>query len=123
MTEKQKEMADALGLSQEKAEEMVKELHLPSTESEEDAPTQDKFLGFQFPSGLVELFNAASRLNALFDRQSDVEYERWCEYGEDPDTFYTSFAEAREHCTKIVEELSQYAKALVMEEMFEKYKD
>ena len=123
MTEKQKEMADALGLSQEKAEEFVKELHLPSTESEEDAPTWDKSTGFQFPADLVELFNAASRLNALFVRQTDIEYERWRGYCEDPDFFCRGFAEAMEHCTKAVQELSEYAKQLVQEEMFEKYKD
>lgn len=89
----------------------------------ENQTAWDKSTGFQFPADLVELFNTASKLNALFVRQSDVEYDRWCGYGEDPDTFYTSFAEAREHCTKIVQGLSEYAKAMIMEEMFEKYKD
>ena len=123
MTEKQKEMADALGLSQEKAEEIVKELHLPSTEGEEDAPTWDRYTGFKFPADLVELFNVASKLNALFIRQTPVEFDRWKSYNEDPDSFCKAFAEAMEHCTKAVQELSEYAKALVMEEMFEKYKD
>ena len=61
MNEKQKEMAEALGLSQEKAGEIVENLNLPSTESEEDkvsnAPTWDRYTGFKFPADLVELFN------------------------------------------------------------------
>lgn len=123
MNEKQKEIAEALGLSQEKAEEIVKELHLPSTEGEEDAPTWDRYTGFKFPADLVELFNVASKLNALFIRQTPVEFDRWKGYGEDPDFFCKAFAEAMEHCSDVVQELSEYAKQLVQEEMFEKYKD
>ena len=123
MNEKQKEMANAFGLSQEKAEEIVKNLNLPSTESEEDTPTWDRYTGFKFPADLVELFNVASKLNALFVRQTEKEFDRWKSYGEDPDFFCKAFAEAMEHCTKLVSELSDYARELVQIELFEKYKD
>lgn len=123
MNEKQKEMAEALGLSQEKAEEIVKNLNLPSTKSEENAPIWDRYTGFKFPADLVELFNVASKLNALFIKQTPIEFDRWKSYGEDPDFFCKAFAEAMEHCTDVVQELSEYAKQLVQEEMFEKYKD
>lgn len=126
MNEKQKERAEALGLSQDKAEEIVKSLNLPSTESEEDkvsnAATWDRYTGFKFPADLVELFNVASKLNALFIKQTPVEFDRWKGYGEDPDFFCKAFAEAMEHCTDVVQELSEYAKQLIQEEMFEKYK-
>lgn len=99
----------------------MKEKEIVKSQNEETA--LGKFTGFQFPDDLVELFNAASRLNALFVRQTDIEHERWRGYGEDPDFFCRGFAEAMEHCTKAVQELSEYAKQLVQEEMFEKYKD
>ena len=102
------------------------ELKEGTAQQQEQQPTKntwDKSTGFQFPADLVELFNAASRLNALFVRQTDIEYERWRGYCENPDFFCRGFAEAMEHCTKAVQELSEYAKQLVQEEMFEKYKD
>lgn len=88
----------------------------------ENQTAWDKITGFQFPADLVELFNAASKLNALFVKQTDIEYERWRGYSEDPDLFCKGFAEAMEHSTKTVQELSEYAKQLVQIEMFEKYK-
>ena len=112
MNEKQKERAEALGLSQEKAEE----------DKVSNAPTWDKFTGFKFPADLVELFNVASKLNALFIKQTPIEFDRWKGYGEDPDFFCKAFAEAMEHCSDVVQELSEYAKQLIQEEMFEKYK-
>ena len=124
MNEKQKERAETLGLSQEKAEKILEELNVSEVELGDSQSSEwDREMGFEFPPDLIELFNTASRLNALFIRQTDIEFDRWRDYGESPDVFCKGFADAMDKCEKLISDLAEYAKALVTIELFEKYKD
>lgn len=85
-------------------------------------PEWDKWFGFRFSDELTELFNTAAKLNALFVKLVETEYERWSGYGEKPEHFIDGFNEAMEYNTKCIHHLSEYAKQLLEYEMFEKFK-
>lgn len=78
--------------------------------------------GFRFSDELTELFNTVSKANALFIKLTETEYQRWGDYGEDPEHFCKGFSDAMEYNTKAIEALSDYAAELVKYEMYERFK-
>ena len=78
--------------------------------------------GFRFSDELTELFNTVSKANALFIKLTETEYQRWGDYGEDPEHFCKGFSDAMEYNTKTIKALSDYAAELVKYEMYERFK-
>ena len=65
-----------------------------------EKPDWGGWADFQPKEKLLELYNTAAKLNALFVENTDTQQQFWGDVGEDPDHFGKAFGEAMEYCAK-----------------------